>query len=72
MVGRDCNARIVATRPATSSNGRWWRALVQHVRDSEIAESALKDSTIEIREIMRSCRTAHPFLLIDRFVELEA
>jgi UDP-3-O-[3-hydroxymyristoyl] N-acetylglucosamine deacetylase/3-hydroxyacyl-[acyl-carrier-protein] dehydratase len=47
------------------------RAVLQHVRDSEIAEGLRKDSTIEIREIMRILPHRYPFLLIDRVVELE-
>jgi UDP-3-O-[3-hydroxymyristoyl] N-acetylglucosamine deacetylase/3-hydroxyacyl-[acyl-carrier-protein] dehydratase len=71
MVGRDLHARIVATKAGHQLNAAMVRALVQHVRDSEIAEGLRKDSTIEIREIMRILPHRYPFLLIDRVVELE-
>ena len=71
MVNRDLHARIVATKAGHQLNAAMVRALVQHIRDSEIAEGLRKDSTIEIREIMRILPHRYPFLLIDRVVELE-
>ena len=71
MVGRDLHARIVATKAGHQLNAAMVRAVLQHVRDSEIAEGLRKDSTIEIREIMRILPHRYPFLLIDRVVELE-
>jgi beta-hydroxyacyl-ACP dehydratase FabZ len=47
------------------------RALVTHVRDTEIAEGLRTSSTIDIRAIMRILPHRYPFLLIDRVVELE-
>jgi UDP-3-O-[3-hydroxymyristoyl] N-acetylglucosamine deacetylase/3-hydroxyacyl-[acyl-carrier-protein] dehydratase len=71
MVGRDLHARIVATKAGHQLNAAMVRALLTHVRDVEIAEGLRKDSTIEIREIMRILPHRYPFLLIDRVVELE-
>ena len=71
MVGRDLHARIVATKAGHQLNAAMVRAVLQHVRDTEIAEGLRKDSTIEIREIMRILPHRYPFLLIDRVVELE-
>ena len=71
MVGRDLHARIVATKAGHQLNGMMVKALQQHIRDTEIAEGLRKDSTIEIREIMRILPHRYPFLLIDRVIELE-
>ena len=71
LTNLDLHARIVATKAGHQLNTGMVRALLQHVRDTEIAEGLRKDSTIEIREIMRILPHRYPFLLIDRVVELE-
>ncbi len=71
LLNLDLHARIVATKAGHSLNGAIVRALLQHVRDVEIEEGLRKDSTIEVREIMRILPHRYPFLLIDRVIELE-
>jgi UDP-3-O-[3-hydroxymyristoyl] N-acetylglucosamine deacetylase/3-hydroxyacyl-[acyl-carrier-protein] dehydratase len=71
LMNLDLTARIVATKAGHGLNGTMVRNLLTHVRDTEIEEGLRKDSTIEIREIMRILPHRYPFLLIDRVVELE-
>jgi UDP-3-O-[3-hydroxymyristoyl] N-acetylglucosamine deacetylase/3-hydroxyacyl-[acyl-carrier-protein] dehydratase len=71
MLGLDLHARIVATKAGHQLNAGMVRALVTHVRDTEIAEGLRTSSTIDIRAIMRILPHRYPFLLIDRVVELE-
>lgn len=71
LLNLDLEAEITATKAGHALNNRMVRALLTHVRDTEIEEGLRKDSTIEIREIMRILPHRYPFLLIDRVVELE-
>ncbi len=71
LLNLDLHARIVATKAGHQLNAGMVRALLQHIRDVDIAEGLRRDSTIEIREIMRILPHRYPFLLIDRVVELE-
>jgi UDP-3-O-[3-hydroxymyristoyl] N-acetylglucosamine deacetylase / 3-hydroxyacyl-[acyl-carrier-protein] dehydratase len=71
LLNLDLSARVVATKAGHGLNTAMVRQLVQHVRDTEIAEGLRKDSTIEIREIMRILPHRYPFLLVDRVIELE-
>ncbi|MCG3135210.1 MAG: hypothetical protein HMLKMBBP_02720 [Planctomycetes bacterium] len=71
LMNLDLHARIVATKAGHALNGAIVRKLLQHVRDVEIAEGLRRDSTIEVREIMRILPHRYPFLLIDRVIELE-
>lgn len=71
LLNLDLHARIVAIKAGHKLNNMLVRALLTHVRDTEIEEGLRKDSTIEIREIMRILPHRYPFLLIDRVVELE-
>ena len=71
MLNLDLSARIVATKAGHELNTLMVRALLQHVRDTEIAEGLRRDSTIDIREILRILPHRYPFLLIDRVIEIE-
>ncbi len=71
LIGVDLHARIVATKAGHGLNAAMVRALTTHIRDTEIAEGLRRDSTIDIREILRILPHRYPFLLIDRVIELE-
>jgi UDP-3-O-[3-hydroxymyristoyl] N-acetylglucosamine deacetylase/3-hydroxyacyl-[acyl-carrier-protein] dehydratase len=71
FLNMDLAARIVATKAGHALNAAIVREILKHVREVEIEEGLRKDSTIEIREIMRILPHRYPFLLIDRVVELE-
>ncbi|MCE9635399.1 MAG: UDP-3-O-acyl-N-acetylglucosamine deacetylase [Planctomycetes bacterium] len=71
LLNLDLSARIVATKAGHALNAAIVREILKHVREFEIGEGLRKDSTIEIREIMRILPHRYPFLLIDRVIELE-
>ena len=71
LMNLDLHARIVATKAGHDLNNKMVRALLKHVRDTEIAEGLRRDSTIDIREILRILPHRYPFLLIDRVIEIE-
>ena len=71
LLNLDLHARIVATKTGHDLNSQMVRALLRHVRDTEIAEGLRRDSTIDIREILRILPHRYPFLLIDRVIEIE-
>ena len=71
LLNMDLHARIVATKAGHSLNAAIVREILRHVREVEIQEGLRKDSTIDIREIMRILPHRYPFLLIDRVIELE-
>ncbi len=71
LLNLDLAARIVATKAGHELNAQMVRALLSHVRDTEIAEGLRRDSTIDIREILRILPHRYPFLLIDRVIEVE-
>lgn len=71
LLNLDLSARIVATKAGHALNAALVREILRHVREVEIAEGLRKDSTIEIREIMRILPHRYPFLLIDRVIEME-
>jgi len=71
LLNLDLHARIVATKAGHELNALMVRALLQHVRETEIAEGLRRESTIDIREILRILPHRYPFLLIDRVIEVE-
>ncbi len=71
LMNLDLHARIVATKSGHELNSTMVRELQKHVRDAEIAEGLRRDSTIDIREILRILPHRYPFLLIDRVIEVE-
>ena len=68
LLNLDLHARIVATKAGHQLNGQMVRALLKHVREVEIADGLRRESTIEIREILRILPHRYPFLLIDRVI----
>jgi UDP-3-O-[3-hydroxymyristoyl] N-acetylglucosamine deacetylase / 3-hydroxyacyl-[acyl-carrier-protein] dehydratase len=71
VLGVDLSARIVATKAGHGLNAKLVRRLAKHIHDTEVSEGLRRDSTIDIREIMRILPHRYPFLLIDRVIELE-
>ena len=61
----------MATKAGHGLNAQIVRRLLKHIHDTEVAEGLRKDSTLDIREIMRILPHRYPFLLIDRVIELE-
>lgn len=71
LAGVDIQGRVVAARSGHSANRALVKEIVSEVHNREVSGQAVRESGIDIREILNLLPHRYPFLLIDRVVELE-
>jgi len=71
LAGVDIHGRIVAVRSGHTANRALVQEIVEVLHAREVAGQAVRESGIDIREILNLLPHRYPFLLIDRVVELE-
>ena len=70
-LGADLEAHIIATRSGHLLNGRLAKQLFEELQAEEDRGEVVRDSGLEIREILSLLPHRYPFLFIDRVIELE-
>ena len=71
LAGVDVKGRVVAVRSGHSTNRSLVKEIVGEIQAREVAGQSIRESGIDIREILNLLPHRYPFLLIDRVVELE-
>ncbi|MFH0944173.1 MAG: UDP-3-O-acyl-N-acetylglucosamine deacetylase [Planctomycetota bacterium] len=71
LAGVDIQGRIVAVRSGHDTNRSLVKEIVEEIHAREVAGQSIRESGIDIREILNLLPHRYPFLLIDRVVELE-
>ncbi|MBI5850421.1 MAG: UDP-3-O-[3-hydroxymyristoyl] N-acetylglucosamine deacetylase [Planctomycetes bacterium] len=71
LCGVDLDAHVVATRSGHGLNMQVVQRLLQEIEAQENAGEFVRDSGLEIREILNLLPHRYPFLLIDRVIELD-
>ncbi len=71
LSGVDIHGRIVAALSGHVTNRALVREITDEIHRREVAGQVLRESGIDIREILTLLPHRYPFLLIDRVIELE-
>ncbi|MBI4878515.1 MAG: UDP-3-O-[3-hydroxymyristoyl] N-acetylglucosamine deacetylase [Planctomycetes bacterium] len=71
LSGVDVHGRIVAALSGHVTNRALVREITEEIHRREVAGQVLRESGIDIREILTLLPHRYPFLLIDRVIELE-
>ena len=70
-VGVDLNAHVIATRSGHSLNMKLVQRINERQEEEENVGEVVRESGLEIREILNLLPHRYPFLFIDRVIELE-
>lgn len=70
-VGMDLNAHVIATRSGHSLNMKLVQRITEQREEEENLGEVVRETGLEIREILNLLPHRYPFLFIDRVVELE-
>lgn len=71
LLGAELSAHIIATRTGHSANAELVRRLLDLMQARETGGLLQRESTLDIREILRMLPHRYPFLLIDRVIEID-
>jgi UDP-3-O-[3-hydroxymyristoyl] N-acetylglucosamine deacetylase/3-hydroxyacyl-[acyl-carrier-protein] dehydratase len=70
-IGVDLDAHVIATRSGHSLNMKLVHLLLERMEQEEDQGGLLRETGLDIREILKLLPHRYPFLLIDRVVELD-
>ena len=70
-MGVDLNAHVIATRSGHSLNMKLVQRINERQEEEENVGEVVRESGLEIREILNLLPHRYPFLFIDRVIELE-
>lgn len=70
-IGADLDAHIIATRSGHSLNMKLVQQLLEEMHGKEERGELLRETGLDIREVMNLLPHRYPFLLIDRVIELD-
>ncbi len=70
-VGVDLDAHVIATRSGHSLNSKLAHRLVEVIEEEENRGEVVRESGLDIRDILNLLPHRYPFLLVDRVIELD-
>ncbi len=71
LLGADLHAHVIATGSGHATNAELVHRLVDLMQQQEARGLIVRESGLDVREVMRMLPHRYPFLLIDRVIEIE-
>jgi UDP-3-O-[3-hydroxymyristoyl] N-acetylglucosamine deacetylase/3-hydroxyacyl-[acyl-carrier-protein] dehydratase len=71
VMGIDLDGHVIATRSGHATNMKLVQQLIERMEREQEAGESVRESGLEIRDIMKLLPHRYPFLMIDRVIELD-